>query len=537
MTAAAGLFGLQYELDMKRFLFLWFLLLIPLAGCERPDPEITLAATAAPLHLQEAGPSDPSSPANQSRPANQQRPPTPHVYPPQTNLPQYAGTPTPDPPRPLPADVAGDEAQRHTVNFGESLSYIAQLYGTTVENLQQLNDLGSADFIYAGQELLIPGIASLTGPSFKIIPDSELVYGPAARGFDVRAAVAPYDGYLLRHREEVEGHLLDGPEIVQLVADRYSVNPRLLLAALEFRSGWVTQSTVLDDGYPMGYVGPGMRGLYPQLGRTANLLNWGYYGRAEGGRVGLEIKDGTRVTFAPDINDGTAGVQNWLGAHDDATYEEWLAETGPTGFMATFSRLFGNPFAYTVDPLWPANLEQPPLSLPWAAGETWYFTGGPHGGWASGSAWAALDFVPHDRQLGCYPSDNWVRSMSDGLVVRSGMGAVVVNVAGDSFAGSGWAITYMHIETRNRIPAGTYVQTGDPLGHPSCEGGFSSGTHVHVARTYNGRWVAADGPIPFVMSGWVSQGGGREYNGFLVRGDAVKEACQCREERNAITAD
>jgi hypothetical protein len=95
----------------------------------------------------------------------------------------------------------------------------------------------------------------------------------------------------------------------------------------------------------------------------------------------------------------------------------------------------------------------------------------------------------------------------------------------------------MHIEKRDRVPVGSAVQTGDALGHPSCEGGFSNGTHVHVARAYNGRWISADGPAPFTMSGWSSQGLGREYDGLLIKGDQVKEACECREEGNAILAD
>lgn len=127
--------------------------------------------------------------------------------------------------------------------------------------------------------------------------------------------------------------------------------------------------------------------------------------------------------------------------------------------------------------------------------------------------------------------------MAPGVVTRSDFGAVVVDLDGDGYAGTGWAITYMHLESRDRVAVGTRVETGDPLGHPSCEGGFSNGTHVHIARTYNGRWVSSDGPLPFVMGGWESQGAGREYDGFLVRGDAVKEACECRSEGNAITAD
>ena len=64
---------------------------------------------------------------------------------------------------------------------------------------------------------------------------------------------------------------------------------------------------------------------------------------------------------------------------------------------------------------------------------------------------------------------------------------------------------------------GTIVQQGDPIGHPSCEGGPADGTHVHIARKYNGEWIAAAGPIPFTMDGWVAQSGYRPFDGSLVR--------------------
>jgi hypothetical protein len=313
------------------------------------------------------------------------------------------------------------------------------------------------------------------------------------------------------------------------------VSPRLLLAALEYRSGWLTQGQVLETRYPLGYNKPGYEGLYLQLGWAANELNWGFYGRSEAGIESFVIGgDGTRVAFAADINDGTAGLQNMLGAHSSATYSDWLEDVSPSGFFASYGRLFGNPFAYTVDPLLPDGLSQPSLTMAWGPAETWYYTGGPHGGWAGGSAWAALDFVPHSEQLGCYPSDAWVLAMADGLVTRSNFGAVVLDLDGDGYAGTGWAITYQHLESRDRVAVGAAVRAGDPLGHPSCEGGYSNGTHVHIARTFNGRWVSADGSIPFAMGGWVSQGAGREYDGSLVRDGVSKTACECREEWNAI---
>jgi hypothetical protein len=47
-----------------------------------------------------------------------------------------------------------------------------------------------------------------------------------------------------------------------------------------------------------------------------------------------------------------------------------------------------------------------------------------------------------------------------------------------------------------------------------------------MARKYNGEWMAADGPIPFVLNGWHVQSVGEPYQGYLVRGDEVITASQ-----------
>lgn len=503
-----------------------FTLSLLLMACQRPDPTVTLVVT--PISI-------PPTPFLTPGTAQENAPTpalTPYINP---ALPTYVGVPTPDAPHSAVSDAPSTVI--HLVNPGETLGQIAQQYGTTLEALIQLNQLQQADLLLVGQQIVVPGEAAQVASSFKLIPDSELVYGPAAKGFDVRTFANPYNGQLLLYQETVEGQPLAGPEIVSLVAHRYSVNPRLLLAVLEYRAGWVTKTIATgawDTQTPLGVNKPGLAGLYQQLSWAANELNWGYYGRSEAGLSNFVLANGSRLAFAPEINNGTAGLQRLMAGFDGTTYESWQQAVGANGIFLTYSQLFGNPFAYTVDPLWPAGMSQPFLALPWNNNETWYFTGGPHGGWASGSAWAALDFVPPGEQLGCISSDYWVLAMADGVVTRSDFGAVVVDLDGDGFAGTGWAITYMHLESRERVPAGTVVQTGDRLGHPSCEGGFSNGTHTHIARTYNGRWVAADGAFPFNLGGWESQGAGSEYNGWLVRGEVVKEACECREDLNAI---
>jgi hypothetical protein len=76
---------------------------------------------------------------------------------------------------------------------------------------------------------------------------------------------------------------------------------------------------------------------------------------------------------------------------------------------------------------------------------------------------------------------------------------------------------YLHIEQRERILLGTWVETGDILGHPSCEGGKATGTHVHIARKYNGEWIPASGALPFVLDGWTAHAGVDPYQGSLTK--------------------
>jgi hypothetical protein len=54
----------------------------------------------------------------------------------------------------------------------------------------------------------------------------------------------------------------------------------------------------------------------------------------------------------------------------------------------------------------------------------------------------------------------------------------------------------------------------------------SNGTHVHLARKYNGEWIPADGNIPFNLDGWISSGNGVEYDGYLTRGGTRLEAME-----------
>ncbi len=443
--------------------------------------------------------------------------------------------PSPTPNQPIALPEPRTESVEYIVQQGDTLRKIAQDHQVSIDQIVMANEIPDPNLIDVGQVLLIPppNLEQVT-PAFKIIPDSELVYSPSNANFDVEGFITNYNGFLMTYSEEVDGVVLSGAEIVQRVALENSVNPRLLLAFLEYQSRWLTDRTPdeISQYYPMRYFDSYVTGLYRQLGWSANLLNEGYYGWKDEKISVWLLSDHSVIQVAPTINPGTAGVLNLL--RHFAAYSDWEQKTSEAGFFSVYYGLFGYPFDFAHEPMIPEGLTQPELQLPIESGDAWSFTGGPHGGWNSGSAWAAVDFAPPGDPRGCYPSDAWVVASAPGEVVYSDHGAVIQDLEGDGVWQSGWSILYMHIDTRNRVPVGTYLNTGDKVGHPSCEGGFSSGTHLHFARRYNGEWIAANGNIPLVMDGWKAVSTGVEYNGLLIKGDQTLEAYNGRSPLNAI---
>ena len=112
---------------------------------------------------------------------------------------------------------------------------------------------------------------------------------------------------------------------------------------------------------------------------------------------------------------------------------------------------------------------------------------------------------------------------------------MIQDLDGDGDEGTGWTILYMHIASFERVKAGKDLRLGIKIGHPSCEGGPSNGTHLHLARRYFGEWIPADQDIPFDLSGWVSKGDGVEYDGSLFRGDVEVAASGFPTDENKIT--
>lgn len=445
------------------------------------------------------------------------------------DMPYYS--PTPDTIRTLP--TPRQDADEYIVQPGDTLGTIAEEYGVGLEALMEANSLTDANVLEVGQTLLIPvPEPGEIGSAFKIIPDSELVYGPASVLFDVEQFLQERGGYLASYSQDVNGEILTAAEIITMVAENYSVNPRLLIALIEHRSRWVNDPAPMQTDYALNIGDYTRPGLYRQLTYAANELNRGYYDWKVNLLSTWVLADGSVIPIDGGINAGTAGVQNFFTGLDDRS--SWDTDVSISGLHQTYFFLFGNPFDFAVDPVVPDWLHQPRLALPFERGVPWVYTSAPHGAWEPGYAWAALDFAPVVDMQGCFKTDTWVTALTDGVITRSGYGQVIQDIDGDGNEQTGWVILYMHIESRDRIEPGTRVEAGDRLGHPSCEGGASNATHLHIARKYNGEWITADGSIPFVMDGWTPSSAGSEYDGYLTRGGIQLEALEGITEVNIL---
>jgi hypothetical protein len=179
-------------------------------------------------------------------------------------------------------------------------------------------------------------------------------------------------------------------------------------------------------------------------------------------------------------------------------------------------------------------LQQAALALPFVPNRVWDFSGGPHDTWGTALPLGALDFAPPATEGGCALSGEWIAAPAAGIITRSEQATVVLDLGDDGDERTGWALLFFHVGTEGRVAAGTVLEQGGQIGHPSCEGGRSTGTHFHMARKYNGEWMPAGGPLPFVLDGWVAAAGQQPYEGTLTKGSKVISASTTSTAANRI---
>ena len=412
---------------------------------------------------------------------------------------------------------------------GDTIALLASRFEVEADEIISPSEIRRDGMLMPNQLLLIPDRLDpeTTTNNIKIIPDSLVVLSPAVVDFDIEDYIKETDGYLNEYQEWGKNGWRNGAEVFEVLSSENSINPKLLLAILDLQSNWVTSnpSSFLTMDYPMGYPEFEEKGLYKQVNWAIKELTIGYYHWRSGEISALRFKDGKQIRLNPELNAGTVGVMYLYS--QIMTYDQWMEVMyGGNSIANKYENMFANPFeeAQYAEPIFPANLAQPTLELPFQVGHMWSFTGGPHTAWDEGGALAALDFAPAAAESGCVSTIEWVTAVADGLVIESENGIVKLDLDGDGHEETGWVILYLHVGTDGRIANGMWLKEGDKIGHPSCEGGRATGTHVHIARKYNGEWILADQQMPFVLSGWQAYAGDAPYEGSLIKGDKIVTA-------------
>jgi len=426
-------------------------------------------------------------------------------------------------PTPLPVNP---QQISYNAQSGDILAVVAAHFGVAAEQITSPQPLPPVGLIPAGQQLILPRTEANSTTGTLILPDSAVVNSPCAQAFDTSGFIANTNGYLKYYQQLVYEEQATGAEVVARAASNASVDPRLLLAFIEFRSGWVTANVGAPNlTYPLGLNRQYYEGLFRELSLVTQWLNTGYYGWREGTLSAITYADGRSSALAPNLNAGSVGILYLFAQLYPLDHVDALLY-GEGGFLSIYKDLFGDPLtcAAQVEPLFPPDLQLPELELPFAAGERWSFTAGPHPDWVPGTPMGALDFAPVTGEAPCSVSRAWARASAAGVVTRSSNSVVLVALEDGNGALTGWELMYMHLADKDRVLVGTRLKAGDPLGHPSCEGGPATGTHVHITRKYRGEWIGISEVFPLALSGWQALPGEAVYKGMLVKGESVVTA-------------
>ena len=424
---------------------------------------------------------------------------------------------------------------------GDSLKALSSRFALNTQAFTSNTAIPEKGFLAPGQKLIVDTSLSENNFHPRLIPDSEVVYSPSAAEFDTELYVLNAGGYLTTYSEFVP-YYKDalGWEVIQFNATSYSINPRLLLSLLEYSSGWVfnSPSTPEEEEYPLGLIDSSKPDLHPQVQYAAQMLSEGYYSWRRGTLTELTLKDGTTIPLTPTLNAGTVGLMYFFSTIYD--YPQWENAINPqTGFTANHKNMFGDYWerAAEVEPLLPAGLTQPDLILPFEEGQPWIYSSGPHGAWSNYGALAAIDFAPVAEFKHCAPSEEKVLAAADGVITRLSSGLLLLDLDKDENEQTGWVLLYLHLDWNDDLSVGQHVEQGEELGVPSCLGGKSTASHIHIARKYNGEWIEAGGPLPFTLSGWTAQCGAETYEGTLSQGDQTVTACFCGNQQSLVTRD
>lgn len=285
-----------------------------------------------------------------------------------------------------------------------------------------------------------------------------------------------------RYFSDDNPHLAEFKETFTHWVGFHSINPNLVLALMEQQSGLLSQKAPGSLASPFAQLSD-KQGFAEQLNDVLSRLAKSFY----------------RVRHQQEQQFEAKGFVTLKQTAATMALEQLFAATGKPGKgkLKQLVKAYEQRFEHSLvadnnefKSFSAAAFARPKLQLPWSLGYSWV-GGGSHG--YDGSSW------PHSSLDFAYDWPNWggqtwsVRSAHGGTVSVLSSCHVRVTDA------SGWATTYYHMANLN-VYNGQQIGANTHLGFYAsnknqalCEGGTSTGPHLHFSLLRNGYYQSLDG--------------------------------------------
>ncbi|TMP29400.1 M23 family peptidase [Pseudoalteromonas rubra] len=275
-------------------------------------------------------------------------------------------------------------------------------------------------------------------------------------------------------------HLLPQLETLLHWAGHASINPKLLLALMEQQSQLLSDPSAKAFEQPFGSLVT-QSGFSAQLEAITTALSQRYYAfEQQQGQHSDALHHTLNNTHS--ISPATFALNVLLGAQSDVAK-----------VARHFQQLFGDALLNPQAQVQNASTESVTsnnnfyLNFPWPSGYAWY-SGGAHSNTGSGYPYSSLDF--NNNSGGWGSNTPWVQAAHGGTVTRYSRCNIRVTHP------SGYATQYYHMDalqyqTGDVIAAGAWLgRYANDYNTALCQGGQSSGPHLHFSLLYNGRFVS-----------------------------------------------
>lgn len=323
-------------------------------------------------------------------------------------------------------------------------------------------------------------IAAVNSNSLQVISTDAFVFSNQLNTID-------WDNYFslyapsLRHKQEVILHW----------AGYASINPKLLLALIELKSELISEPDPEKLTSPLQGLSA-KQGFDQQIEDVALQLSARFYAFEQA----LAQQSTQRITANTPATLALVSLLKLDNSHTHQQTAKSLNQHSINDLLFGYSALFDGE-SLLIDPLKNQQQLNTPqviepaanfsLSFPWPSSYAWY-SGGAHSNTGSGYPYSSLDF--NNGSGGWGSSTPWVQASHGGTVTRYSSCNIRVTHP------NGYATSYYHMDNL-QYRSGDVVQAGAWLGRYAsnysqalCEGGQSSGPHLHWSLLYNGRFVS-----------------------------------------------